>query len=511
MKNDKVNKAKNLMFDGKFRDAVQLWEEIIKNTNYLQPLPLIEQAICYRHLEEYDRAVVLLTKANTNRSRVILLEFIELIESKIMYLKAWHYVIQETFDYRSAPALTIRMHKLYHTNNTLYKEYNSFLKNLPVLDYYIKLSLGYEKKPSPDYINKIYQTNNISLIKRIASGIPIHRHNRAIIKKYSIYKNCQDEIIKNAYIGFFREENLLKTEDLENKKLKIALCISGQLRGYKKAYATWDKFNFARHDVDLYCCVWNNIGRKKIYKTQLYRHFGKIFSQLFLSKTEGLNEAQIQKKFKYLYAYFDTPSLIEEKELKRFYNAKKTCVVDEKLYEKNNNMYKMHYLIEKSFQLIDNPDDYDLIIRIRPDKSVEKFDYDWNEIYNTLNETSLISDIKPSIHDGVGLVIGDQFAVSFPGPMKVYSETFSKVTAEKGVYRNQHYKGFRPHMSLFLALLEKNIDVFSLPSKIKFGQPLDTDKISKDLLIKLISKDLNDEKELKKEFVAAIQADYKGN
>jgi hypothetical protein len=220
---------------------------------------------------------------------------------------------------------------------------------------------------------------------------------------------------------------------------------------------------------------------------------------------------QVKERFPSLFDHFNMVEHITQEELSNFYKAKKCVVVKENAFKDKSNMYKMHYMIENCYNLIDEPDSYDLIIRIRPDKELKKFDLDWNDIYHQLDKKILISDSSPYIHPAVGLVIGDQFAVSVPSVMAEYSKTFSKVMSREGVFAKKQYAGFRPHMTLFLSMLEQDIEVTKFdPKNVLFGRMLSANMISKNQLIELIKKDLNDEPKTLEKFILAIEKDYEG-
>jgi len=185
--------------------------------------------------------------------------------------------------------------------------------------------------------------------------------------------------------------------------------------------------------------------------------------------------------------------------------------VEENAFKDKGNMYKMHYMIENCYNLVDEPDSYDLIIRIRPDKELKKFDLDWNDIYHQLNQKILISEESPYIRPVGGLLIGDRFAVSLPSVMAEYSKTFSKVMSREVVFAKKQYAGFRPHMTLFLSMLEQDIEVTKFgQNNVLFGQPISANMISKSQLIELIKKDLNDEPKTLEKFILAIEKDYEG-
>jgi len=510
-----IQKAHTLMEEKKWEEALVILESIRKEKPD-EPVGFITAGVALRNLKRYDEAAFLLIDYfDHSRAKPIelLFDLIEKVTSKDLLESIWKILISEKFNFEVPTVISLKMPHLYYTNKVFFDKYYEYLKGIDELDYYTTVSLGFTNEPEIEYLQKIFETNNIQIISRVASSAPLHRYNLQTVLNNNLYTFSTDIFIHRLYKSLNNFLPVKNADFVSNKKLKIAICVSGQLRGYQKAFKTWDSFHRGNHQIDYYCSVWDNIGQKKIVlnTVQLRRLFRKNFVNIFDEYRIGQSIEQLKKALPSLFTRFDKKRVVTKEAVQSFYSAKKVAVEEEDKFSDKSNMYKMHYMIEKCYDLIDNPDEYDLIVRIRPDKELICFDIDWNHIYDYLHDAMLLSDAKPTVHQGAGFVMGDQFAVSTPTSMQEYSLTFSKVKNNTSPYNEKFYGGYRAHMTLFLSLLQKNIDVYDFSAfkgKVKFGQPLDLDAISKEELMAIVQKDLKDDKIYKKKFMEAINEDY---
>jgi hypothetical protein len=501
--NNKIEKALSLMELLKWKDADTIWNELRKShPNNI--IGFIQGGIALRNLGEIDKAIKLWLNIDTRISRGLILDVIEKINDMKLYKKSWDFLTLEVFDFNLPTLLSQKVQTFFVFNKLLFDKYIKILKNYQNLDYFSKIALGLVDTPDVKYLTKIFLTQDLNIITRVASSSSFHKKNITVVKNNLLHDNLSDVLIKRAYLNIFKENDFKK---LKEKKLKIAVCVSGQLRGYRKAFETWNKFDFNKHDTDYFCCVWNKLGRKKIVKQHIHRVFDKHFSQAFLKELTSKNEEEMHKLFTNLYTYFENTDIINEMEIKEFYSAKKVKVINEENYRDKTDMHNMHFMIQKCYELIENPKEYDIIIRIRPDKLINNFNIAWKDIFYNLNDKKIFTDVAPIVNTGVGLFIGDQVAIANPEVMKIYATTFEKVLYQKGVFSEKNYNYFRPHISLCASLLEQNIFGSSLPDEVKFGQPIDPERISSKKLLEIIEKDLKDYPEKKALFIEAIKKD----
>ena len=509
MNNKLEEEALHLMRIKNWKESIILWKKVREEYPNRQA-PLLQGAIAYRELEKYNESAYLFMKIKAYSHLVNILEKIELSE---LYEDIFILLIREEYKEKQPTAISARILSMYYTNRSLHNIYIEKIKKYIKLgirvDYFTLLACGLVSNPDKSYIEKLYLENDSYSTKRIFSNLPIHRENIKTLVSLNIFNKHKSIIIERAYKEIFLE-NKYTYSNINNieKKLKIAVCISGQLRGFNDAFKSWEKLNFNQHKVDFYCSVWKKKGGKKATPRQPLRTFNKEFSRAFTNYTEGLSTEIIVSKFSNIYSFLDSTSNLEASidEINSLYSPKKLSIVDDSLFLDKNNMYKMHYMIESSWNLIDNPDEYDLIIRLRPDKTIKSFQTNWGEILNICQQNTLMTDLFPFVHPDIGFTIGDQFAVSTPSIMQKYSNTFSNIVNKKGVYNEPNYRNFMPHVSLYLGMIEDNIRVIG-SKKIIFGEPIDSSRISNKILTQLIEKDFQEDAEAKKYFLEAIDKD----
>jgi len=287
------------------------------------------------------------------------------------------------------------------------------------------------------------------------------------------------------------------------KELKIAVCVSGQLRGYKKAFNTWKCFTETNHDVDFYCSVWDNVGSKGITRdeNQLRRIFPKEFMRVFLDYTYSLNN--VEQKFENLFNYFNMKKKVTEKQLADLYNPVKYSIIKEEDYVGKDNMYKMHMMIQKAYELIEEPQKYDLIVRMRADKPINSFAVDGYDIYNALDKDMIFVDNFLALCHSLGFKMGDQFAVGKHAVMGIYSKTFSSVIEKRGIFKK--YPIFTPHATLFLSMLSNDVEVRSIVPYMKLGALVNDSDLHGKELVELLKKDLSDDPEVLAMFLNTIE------
>lgn len=511
---ESIEKANILMKEKKWIEASAIWETV-RTMSPDRSIGYIRGAISLSEQELYEDAISLCLDIDSRQSLEFILQILEKISSTKLYERAFLHIVSEKFTKTRPTVIVDKMHNLEVNNRKLYEKYiqkiESLNENNVDIDYFTLLALGLIQVPSLKYISELYLNSSLDILKKVFSIKKSHINNVKVLKKLNIFDQHSNRIIAKSfqeiYIDSTKNNEILQIS--KNTKLKIALCVSGQLRGYRDAFQSWKKFNFNEHELDIFCCVWKNIGRKKVNRTHLYRMFNQNFIDTFISYTEGMSDKKVANTFFNLYKYFETPELTTEEEIGKFYSAKKCKVMNDDAFQDKTNMYKMHYMIEECWNLIDNPDEYDLIIRFRPDKELKFFENNWNSILEISKQNKVIvNGDGPFISAGIGLAIGDQFAVGTPKVMKEYSKTFSSILSEKGVFSQQNYPGFRAHMSLYLQMIDKGIDVVGL-DKVVFGNLLDPQKISNITVKDLIEKDLKGNLQKRTTFLNAIMEDMK--
>jgi hypothetical protein len=308
-------------------------------------------------------------------------------------------------------------------------------------------------------------------------------HNETILEKIQTRRYQHVTALTNLLSAKVKIPN-----HIFKKKPKIAICISGQLRGFERVFPQWKKHLLRGVEYDIFIHSWQNIGssgaepfRKKLpfenKKFQIeYRNCCKALGFEMV-------KAQYPNLFKELYNTGKTSST----ELENFYGAIKVVLEnDTSSYFKNMpNSEKMHYKINAAYELIEDPEHYDLILRIRPDLPISFLGYKWHDLIQACQQNNVIFTENAMGLHYMNLMIGDQIAIGSPGTMKVYSETWRNHPYYTGAIYNSdnEYKG---HKSLANICWMNKIRVLKLPVKkgsLQDQAPLGTAKIRSSILL----------------------------
>lgn len=282
---------------------------------------------------------------------------------------------------------------------------------------------------------------------------------------------------------------------VSTKKLRIALCISGQLRGYEQAKQSWDKFGFAGHDVDSYVHSWTAIGRKFPYVAHADRCFSGEFLEEYRRVATAISEVEMRRRYPAFYAFFQNGGNEATVEgLSELYGTKQVVLEDDRSgqFLEMTNSTKMYYKTEACFNLAKaSGKNYDLVIRIRPDKEVASCEpVDWCEVHSQLQQNHMIyAATKSELHWLIGYMVDDQFAIGDAACMDKYSRAYS-FTFE--AVRNRYYgfpQGFGGHINFAHTAFRNGIHVTEMPG-LTFGSLLDPQTIAPDILFGLLQEDL---------------------
>ncbi len=256
------------------------------------------------------------------------------------------------------------------------------------------------------------------------------------------------------------------------RRPKVAVCISGQLRGYRVAAATWRRSLFADADCDLFVHTWSNIGRSSAEGFRATLPFsGQEFSSAYRQAALLVGFDEVKERYPALFNALERSEQVDRGQLADFYGSEHVVVDDDRSerFAGWTNQDKMHWKIQSAFDLIPSgAADYDLVVRVRPDKPIEFTAFSWRDLLDVCRRTpTILADSAAGVHYAK-LVIGDQFAIGSPAAMSVYSSTYSVYPelAAAGLYECP--PELSGHSSLAQVCWLHGIDVTRAP--VKFGQ-----------------------------------------
>lgn len=278
---------------------------------------------------------------------------------------------------------------------------------------------------------------------------------------------------KKTYLGMMGIKNIIEGRTgvslTSRKKIKVAICVSGQLRGYKKAFETWKKSILVGIDYDIYVHSWENLGGTN---AEPYRKFlpfqGENFKKGYVEYCMIFGFEQIKKDYPTLFKYLRQSAQVTAEEIKLFYGAKNVVLEDESMpkFDGFTNSDKMHYKINACHKLMKSSDKhYDLVIRIRPDFSISFVAFNWNDIYDWCRAESIIFADLPFGTNYMTCMMGDQLAVGSPEMLDIYANTwdiYPKISPHKLLGCEI---GFMGHTSIAMNCWIHNIKIQKLPMK----------------------------------------------
>ena len=200
--------------------------------------------------------------------------------------------------------------------------------------------------------------------------------------------------------------------------MKVALCLSGQMRGYLKAYPSVKKNIIDVFNPDIFIHTWDDLGKSNNL------HHRALPSPIvhYLPRKLHIDLPYFSSLFPHFSAEISSESIVNESELRKLYNPK-ACVVEKspsleeyddffgfkvpnKMIQKHpKTMWSRHLFykvykcneLKKDFEQ-QNDFKYDLVIRLRPDLSIGEVispQIDENTLYfryRTINISNQISD-----------------------------------------------------------------------------------------------------------------------
>jgi hypothetical protein len=219
---------------------------------------------------------------------------------------------------------------------------------------------------------------------------------------------------------------------MPDRPLRVALCISGQLRGYAQAFASWSALGLADHDVTTIVHSWRNLGRRQLDTPDYLR--GRAFPPaLHAAYSTAWHELGglpgIKKRYPAFNALFRDAADASLDELRTTYQTDHIILEDDTAppFAGYSNQEKMFYKIHAAQTFATSlGQNFDLCIRLRPDKQLSATDQiDW---HNTLHQTRrqrLIFNDSGGHYVMSGHGAGDQFATAAPELMNDYASLWT--------------------------------------------------------------------------------------
>lgn len=254
------------------------------------------------------------------------------------------------------------------------------------------------------------------------------------------------------------------------RKQRVAICLSGQLRGYEAALETWRAGFLRSIEPIFFIHSWDGIGRSDAQPFRYVLPFeGPRFCEAYREVTLSLGYEAMQARYPALYTALGEGNKADAEALKALYATDNVVLEDDKgpKFDGFTNQHKMHYKIHAAGQMAQAAGDFDLHMRIRPDLATGLVGFNWADLREASAAHDRLFAEKPYGLHYDNLMIGDQCAVATPEVMARYAGTwehFPKL-AQAGLALCPD--SFTGHVSLALSAWTQGLDVARMP--MRFG------------------------------------------
>jgi len=255
------------------------------------------------------------------------------------------------------------------------------------------------------------------------------------------------------------------------RRPRVAICVSGQLRGYEGAFRTWQRTLLPSVEHEIFVDSWTTIGRSGAEPFRAYLPFvGDRFVREYREVGMRLGFDEIKARYPALFSGLAASGRVSEAEIAGFYGSAHVKLDEEQLapFKAWSNQQKMHAKIESCFKTaLAAGGDYDFVIRIRPDKPIRALAFGWSDLRKLCRSSpTIFTDLAGGVHYG-NLMVGDQFAIGTPEAMRVYAETWTTYPklAQFGLMGCE--PGFQGHSSIAQVCWLHGIEVRRIP--VAFG------------------------------------------
>lgn len=264
-----------------------------------------------------------------------------------------------------------------------------------------------------------------------------------------------------------------------DRKRRVAICVSGQLRGYTHALESWRHVLLGQVEATFFVQSWQKIGRAD---AQPFRqvlpfagsHFPKAYREIAVSAGIDKMRADYPK----IFAALEHGSIATEDQIRAAYDTPHVVLDDETQAPFNNytNQQKMHSKIFAANQMAEEAGDFDLHIRIRPDLAITHRGFNWQDMHEACSAAPRLMAEKPYGVHYSGLMIGDQFAMGAPETMAAYAATWERHPAISAAKVAGCPKDLKGHVSLAICSWLAGLSVEKAP--IRFGKLQDATPLS---------------------------------
>jgi tetratricopeptide (TPR) repeat protein len=297
------------------------------------------------------------------------------------------------------------------------------------------------------------------------------------------------------------------------RRLRVAICVSGQLRGFQQAAPTWQNLRLDDHDVSVFVHVWKAIGRN----WQRIWFFARGNAVLYGTLVGPNGLAFLRDRYPSLAAAAEAAAAqsneADEPMLQSVYNTPHVRIEDDtrEQFRNRHNLWKMHYKVDRAHRLaLEDERSFDLMIRLRPDREfLPGTAPDWNAIHAQSRDRRTVFTDSPYLYTERQTWLGDQFAVGTQDAMDVYAGIYADMESftRSGRFPPDVPDHIRPHTNLFYLCFYRGLLGRTMPD-VTFGALLDPAMLSVSDVRLLVEQDVAGRAldDFDRQFIAACDA-----
>lgn len=214
-----------------------------------------------------------------------------------------------------------------------------------------------------------------------------------------------------------------------NSRLSVALCVVGQLRGYRKAFPTWGALGLSNHNVEIFVDVWDEVGRKVPVSDHASRSFAPRLASAFTRYVAEVGAEEFWRRYPTLLSLYTDPDKVSIDVISEFYNSS-NVYVEADTGGFSSNSERMYYKNSVCFEKVrEFGGRFDLVIKIRPDKAIGEVStaLDLTQILRECHNDKIIYVDRPNFMLATGgYSVGDQIAVGTQDDMEEYCAVWQR-------------------------------------------------------------------------------------